>query len=112
MSNTERKRYYRKKAELFLLLEKMKLWPSRTGRLHGIREINLHGDYIIITTHCGKTIKTNNSRNCRATRWLRNKWAYTPCKECQVPQWKLDKYSKTFFNASYGSTLEKRETMY
>ena len=37
MSSKERKRYYRKKTELFLLLEKMKLWPSRTGILHGIR---------------------------------------------------------------------------
>ena len=39
MGNKEKKRYYRKKTELFLLLDKMKLWPSRSGILHGIREI-------------------------------------------------------------------------
>ena len=38
----------------------------------------------------------------------RNKWAVKTCPECRVPEWKLEKYSQTFFNSSYGSTLEKR----
>ncbi|WP_415931971.1 pyrrolysine--tRNA(Pyl) ligase small subunit [Zhenpiania hominis] len=109
MSSKERKRYYRKKTELFLLLEKMKLWPSRTGILHGIREIRRQGEYAIITTHCGQTFLIRNSRNCRAARWLRNKWVFEPCKACKVPEWKLEKYAKTFFSSSYGSTLENQE---
>ena len=108
MSNKDKKRYYRKKTELFLLLDKMKLWPSRTGRLHGIREIEQRGEYAIITTHCGQTFQIYNSRNSRAARWLRNKQVVEPCKDCKIPEWKLEKYSKTFFSSSYGSTLEKR----
>jgi hypothetical protein len=30
------KRYYRKRVELFRLIDKVKLWPSRRGILHGI----------------------------------------------------------------------------
>lgn len=106
MSGNGKKRYYRKKTELFLLLDKIKLWPSRTGILHGIREIEKRGDYAIITTHCGKTFQIHNSRNSRAGRWLRNKWALKPCKDCKVPEWKLEKYSQTLFNTHYGSNLE------
>lgn len=50
-----KKRYYRKNVELFVLLDKMKLWPSREGVLHGIRQIDKHGDYAEVTTHCGQT---------------------------------------------------------
>ena len=109
MGNKEKKRYYRKKTELFLLLDKMKLWPSRSGILHGIREIEKKGDYAIITTHCGKTFRIYNSRNSRAARWLRNKWVMKPCKDCKVPEWKLEKYSKTFFSSNYGSTLKNEK---
>ncbi len=108
-SGDEKKRYYRKKAELYLLLKKMKLWPSRSGQLHGIKELQKQGAYIHITTHCGEHFTIYNSRNCRAARWLRNKWAVQPCKACRVPEWKLKKYAKTYFNASYGSTLENEE---
>ena len=33
------KRYYRKRVALFRLIDKIKLWPSRSGTLHGIRNI-------------------------------------------------------------------------
>ena len=68
----DKKRYYRKRTELFLLLDQMKLWPAKSGRLHGIREIDFRGDYAIITTHCGQTFTTRDSRNARAARWLRS----------------------------------------
>jgi len=100
----EKKRYYRKNANLFLLIDKIKLWPSRRGVLHGIREVEPHGKYIKITTHCGKTFIVSDSRTSRAARWLRNKWALRPCSECAVPEWKLEKYTKTFF-AQFGSDL-------
>ena len=102
----EKKRYYRKSVELFMLLDTIKLWPSRTGKLHGICEIVKKGDHLIITTHCGKTFQAYNSRSCRAARWLRNKWVVKPCSCCAVPQWKLDKYSKTYFDQHYGSSLK------
>ncbi len=105
---SEKKRYYRKKTELLLLLDKMKLWPSRTGRLHGIKTIDRRGEFAIITTHCGQTFTVRDSRNCRAGRWLRNKWVIEPCPECKIPDWKLEKYSKTFFSRNYGSTLKEK----
>lgn len=106
MSGTEKKRYYRKKTELFRLLEKMRLWPSRSGILHGIKTIEDRGECAIITTHCGESIILRDSKNSRAARWLRNKWAATPCPKCSIPEWKLEKYAKTFFHNSYGSTLQ------
>ena len=105
----EKKRYYRKQVELFLLLDKIKLWPSRTGILHGIRSINTKGDYAEVTTHCGKSFRIYNSRNSRAARWLRNKWVSRPCKDCRIPEWKLEKYSTTFFTQHYGSDLRHKD---
>lgn len=100
-----KKRYYRKHTELFPLLEKMKLWPSKNGILHGIKTVEPRGKHLEIMTHCGKTFRVYNSRNSRAARWLRNKWAVVPCKDCKVPQWKLDKYSTTFFSEHFGKEL-------
>lgn len=108
MSKT-RKRYYRKRVDFFRLLSKMKLWPSRSGVLHGIKSIVKKGPYTEITTHCGHVFLTSTSKNSRAARWLRNKWAFRACPDCRVPDWKLEKYSKTFFDQHYGSTLEEQE---
>lgn len=99
-----KKRYYRKNVGLFNLLNKMKLWPSRSGRLHGIKSIDNRGEHAIIVTHCNKNIIVRDSRNSRAARWLRNKWVDKPCEKCKVPQWKIEKYSQTFFS-QYGSDL-------
>ena len=85
-----KKRYYRKNVELFVLLNKMKLWAGAQRRVHGIKSIESFGKYAVITTHCGKTLRIYNSRNSRAARWLRNKWAVRPCKQCRVPEWKLE----------------------
>jgi hypothetical protein len=54
------KRFYRKRVELFRLIDKIKLWPSRTGILHGIKTIEKIGDQAQITTHCNKTFMVNN----------------------------------------------------
>lgn len=107
MSDTK-KRYYRKYVELYPLLEKLKLWPSRTGQLHGVKTVQRRGGYIEVTTHCGKSFITRDSRKSRAARWLRNKWAVSPCKACRVPQWKLEKYTKTFFSQHHGKDLKVR----
>lgn len=101
------KRYYRKRVELFRLIDKIKLWPSRTGILHGIKTIARMGDQAQITTHCNKTFIINDSRNSRSARWLRNKWFKGVCGVCRIPQWKLEKYSSTQFKRHYGATLIK-----
>ena len=101
------KRYYRKRVELFRLIDKIKLWPSRTGLLHGIKTIEVIGDQAQITTHCNKTFMISNSKNSRAARWLRNKWFKGVCGTCRVPEWKLEKYSATHFRRQYGSALLK-----
>ncbi len=108
MSNSTNKRFYRKHVDFFRLLEKIKLWPSRNGVLHGIREIKIKGEYAEITTHCGKTFIVRNSKNCRAARWLRNKWMRGTCKACKIPEWKIEKFSSTYFTEHYGSNLSEK----
>ena len=103
----EKKRFYRKRVDLFRLIDKIKLWPSRKGLLHGIRSMERMGDTARITTHCNKTFVVNNSRNSRAARWLRNKWFAGACPVCRVPEWKLSKYSSTQFRRHHGSDLQK-----
>jgi pyrrolysyl-tRNA synthetase-like protein len=101
----EKKRYYNSHVDFFNLLQKIKLWPSRNGVLHGIRKITLQGDYAEITTHCGSTFIVKNSRKSRAARWLRNKWIFNACPKCKIPGWKLEKYASTFYSDHYGSHL-------
>ena len=100
-----KKRFYRKRARLFNLIDKIKLWPSRKGRLHGIRTIEVTGNTAKLTTHCNKEFIINNSLNSRAGRWLRNKWFVQVCPACGVPEWKLEKYSSTMFRRHQGSLL-------
>jgi pyrrolysyl-tRNA synthetase-like protein len=106
---TPPERYYRKRVHLLRLIEKIKLWPSRKGTLHGIRSIEKLGDQAIVTTHCNKTFLINNSRNSRAARWLRNKQFIGVCPQCGVPEWKLEKYDSTRFKRHQGSLLPKDE---
>jgi pyrrolysyl-tRNA synthetase-like protein len=101
------KRYYRKRVELTKLLDKIKLWPSRRGILHGIKSIEISGSQAEVTTHCCKTFLVNNSRNSRAARWLRNKWYASTCASCAVPEWKIKKYSLTQFKRHQGSRLDQ-----
>lgn len=103
------KRFYRKRVDLFRLIDKIKLWPSRQGVLHGIRSIEKNGEQARITTHCHKSFIIYNSRNSRAARWLRGKKFVSVCKECQVPDWKIEKYATTSFKRHYGSLLHVDE---
>jgi pyrrolysyl-tRNA synthetase-like protein len=97
--------YYRKQVPLFRLVEKMKLWPSQRGVLHGIKTFEVHGSYARLVTHCGKTMVVHDSKNSRAARWLRNKWFATACPDCHIPEWKQQKYAATHFKRGYGSHL-------
>jgi pyrrolysyl-tRNA synthetase-like protein len=105
-----KKRYYRKRVRIFNLIDKIKLWPSRTGQLHGIRTIDVMGNKARLTTHCNKEFIISNSLNSRAARWLRNKWFAKVCPQCGVPDWKLEKYSTTLFRRHQGSTLINSDT--
>ncbi len=102
-----KKRFYRKRVRIFNLINKIKLWPSRTGMLHGIRSIETMGETARLTTHCNREFLISNSLNSRAGRWLRNKWFIKVCPTCKVPDWKLEKYSSTRFKRHQGSMLEK-----
>jgi pyrrolysyl-tRNA synthetase-like protein len=106
MTEKIKEKYYRKQADFFLLLDKIKLWPSRKGILHGIKAIEVKGFQAVVVTHCDRTFSVRHSRNSRAARWLRNKWCRKPCQKCRVPDWKLEKYSKTYFDQHRGETLK------
>jgi pyrrolysyl-tRNA synthetase, N-terminal region len=102
-------RYYRKSIDLLTLLDKIKLWPSRKGILHGIKKIEYYGDYAIITTHCGESFKVRNSKNSRASRWIKKKWSYCSCGKCNIPEWKIKKYSSTIMTEKWGSNLKEHK---
>lgn len=118
-----KKRYVRKRVRIFNLIEKIKLWPSRTGQLHGIKtiealgpadpkkSISAHGGprTARLVTHCGKTFVISNSLNSRAGRWLRNKWFVRVCPKCGVPEWKLEKYASTLFKRHQGTMLDRED---
>ena len=71
--------YYRKQVPLFRLVEKLKLWPSRRGLLHGIKEFEVLGSRARLTTHCGKVMIVRDSKTSRSARWLRNKLFFEAC---------------------------------
>ncbi len=109
LTSGKKTRTYRKHQYLFALIGKMKLWPSRKGLLHGIRTMDIQGEFAVITTHCGKTFTVRNSRTSRASRWLRNKLVVAPCPACGVPDWKLEKYQGTMFRKKSGSVLHNQQ---
>lgn len=91
------RRYVYKNQSLYSLINKIKLWPSRSGILHGIKSVTLTGNSIHIITHCQEEFTVWNSKNSRSSRWLRNRWCTCPCKKCGIPEWKISKYSATVF---------------
>jgi len=72
----------------------MKLWPSKSGTLHGVREVENLGGLVRITTYCGRVIVVRASRRSRASRWLRNRWMKNSCSACNVPEWKVERFSR------------------
>lgn len=93
-----RKKIYWKRSPLFELVEKIKLWPSQQGVLHGIKRFEIRSpSYAHVVTHCNQQMIIRNSKNSRAARWLRNKWYVKTCDKCAIPEWKVNKYSATVF---------------
>ncbi len=103
--DSKKQKYYRKNVGFFKLLEKIKLWPSRSGVLHSIKSLKISSNTAEITTFCGETFVVWNSRNSRASRWLRNKWSFCACGKCKIPDWKIEKYSSTMMTQKWGSGL-------
>lgn len=98
MSDKIRKKIYWRRVPLFKLIDKIKLWPSRRGVLHGIKTFEIRGgSYAYVVTHCNEQMVIRNSKNSRAARWLRNKWYFRTCERCAIPEWKIKKYSATVF---------------
>lgn len=96
--NDRKKRYLYKNQGLFPMINTIKLWPSRSGILHGIKSIVPKGtNRLTITTHCGEEFTVYDSKNSRSARWLRNRWCTCACPKCKIPEWKLTKYSATEF---------------
>jgi len=91
-------RYIYKNQSLYRMIEKIKLWPSRTGILHGVKTVENRGDTMMIITHCGESFSIWNSKKSRSARWMRNRWCKKPCAKCRIPEWKLKKYSQTVFS--------------
>lgn len=81
-----------KHPHLFYLVNKIKLWPSQNGILHGVMKVESLGQYIRVMTYCNKTILVKDSRRSRAARWLRNRWAIRVCGDCRIPEWKVKRY--------------------
>jgi pyrrolysyl-tRNA synthetase-like protein len=92
-----KKRTVRRHADPYSVIEKVKLWPSKTGLLHGVRSVKLRGGFVELQTHCGQAVKIRNSRNSRVARHLRNKIYEKPCPRCRIPAWKLEKFGETSF---------------
>jgi len=97
--------FYRKQVSIFRLIEKIKLWPSRQGILHGVKSLEAGPTLGILVTHCGKRMGVRNSKSSRAARWLRNRWFVRTCESCAIPQWKMEKYAETVFKRRWGSSL-------
>lgn len=87
----------RRHTDPYTVIEKIKLWPSKTGLLHGVRSVKLKGNIMEIHTHCGQSARVRNSRNSRVARHLRNKYFAKPCPRCRIPSWKVEKFNDTVF---------------
>jgi pyrrolysyl-tRNA synthetase-like protein len=99
------RRYYRKRQRLLAMVAKIKLWPSRKGRLHGVRTITATASGFEVETHCGLVFGSRDSANSRAARWLRAKQYAAACPDCRIPAWKLEKYGSTVFSKRQGGVL-------
>ncbi|MDR2035119.1 MAG: hypothetical protein LBP91_00365, partial [Coriobacteriales bacterium] len=84
--------YREKNKRLFDLVDKIRLWPSRTGVLHGVKAIRKEGESMIISTHCGCTFKVRDSKRGRGIRQLKHRNYQRACKRCGIPDWKLEKF--------------------
>lgn len=84
-----------RRQHLYPLVDRVKLWPSRTGRLHGVRSLDIEGEWISIETHCGEHFRVRNSKSARGKRQIKHGHYKTICKKCGIPDWKIDKFKQS-----------------
>ena len=84
-----------RRQHLFPLVDKVKLWPSRSGCLHGVRSLKLEGDWISIETHCGEEFRVHNSKSARGKRQIKHGYYRKVCRKCGIPDWKIDKFKQS-----------------
>jgi pyrrolysyl-tRNA synthetase-like protein len=111
-TKNEKQKFIRKNQDPYLIVSRIKLWPSCKGILHGIRSVKQQGNLLVVITHCNKTLRVRCSKNGRLARWLRNKWYEKACPTCRVPEWKLDKYSRTSFVNFKEKKYDRRDRFY
>jgi pyrrolysyl-tRNA synthetase-like protein len=87
----------RKRQSLAQIVGVIRLWPSRSGVLHGVRSVRVSGNWVRIETHCGQCFMVRDSRTSRGHRHLTNKIWETKCPKCRIPAWKAEKFNKTEF---------------
>ncbi|MEZ5334209.1 MAG: pyrrolysine--tRNA(Pyl) ligase large subunit [Methanolobus sp.] len=76
------------------LISKNGLWVSRNGRLHGVKKCETSQKYIRIEMDCGDIVTVRNSRNSRSARALRNHKFQKPCKNCRLPDDRINEFSR------------------
>lgn len=84
-----------RRSRLYSLVDKVKLWPSRTGVLHGVRAVRLEGDWLTVETHCGEEFRVRNSSSGRGKRHIKHGHYRSVCKRCGIPDWKIEKFNKS-----------------
>ncbi|HBT95507.1 MAG TPA: hypothetical protein DEB24_05195 [Coriobacteriia bacterium] len=87
-------KYRYKHMRLYDTVDKIKLWPSRKGILHGVRSVERNGEWLTASTHCGLEFKVRDSGNGRMIRQLKNRYYSGVCKKCGIPVWKIEKFEK------------------
>ncbi|MCP8307830.1 MAG: hypothetical protein H3Z52_01050 [archaeon] len=81
-----------KKRSVSSLVNELGFFVSRSGRLHKVSSIVEHGDYVKLLMKCGQCIIVRDSRQSRATRWLKNKWMRKPCRSCKIKSGDLSRF--------------------
>ena len=96
-ADSAKKQTMRRHADPYVIVAKIKLWPSKNGVLHGVRSVKIQGNVIEVRTHCGQSARVRNSKTGRLARHLRNKTYEKPCPACRIPVWKVERFADTEF---------------
>ena len=81
-----------KKRSVSSLVNELGFFISRSGRLHKVSSMVEQGDYLKLSMKCGQCIIVRDSRQSRATRWLKNKWMKKPCRGCKIQSGDLSRF--------------------
>ncbi len=85
------------------------VWLSRSGLLHGVKDIEVVRKNIHIVTDCGETFTVRNSRSSRSARALRYNKYRKVCKRCKLSDERIERFVKKTFKKP-GSTVSVLST--